>query len=137
MTPSAFRSASAVLSASRGTHRSATPPYSTPNELFQVWAAFTTILYFVIRSAFKRDPRNLQCRETMAGVLCINSLSGLESCEKYFLLSFVRKSHVFVPSELGDLALPFSGHANRKLSVRVKHNFVRQIPHRKCKARSE
>src|SRR6266404_6742403 len=57
--------------------------------------------------------------------------------EKYFLLSFVRKSHVFVPSELGDLALPFSGHANRKLSVRVKHNFVRQIPHRKCKARSE
>src|SRR5260221_1935393 len=49
--------------------------------------------------------------------------------EKYFLLSFVRKSHVFVPSELGDLAPPFSGHANRKFTVRATPKIFSLTPH--------
>src|SRR5258706_11567232 len=137
MTPSAFRSASAVLRASRCTPRSATPRYSSPNELFQVWAASTTTRYFVIRSAFQARSKNAAVSPDYGRGTLYQVASGLEFREKYFLLSLVRKSHVFVPSELGDLAPPFSGHANRKLSVRIQHKFVRQIPHRKCKARSE
>src|SRR6267378_2181564 len=86
MTPSAFRSASAVLSASRCTHRSATPRYSSPNELFQVWAAFTTTRYFVIRSAFQARSKNAAVSRDYGRGTLDQFASGLEFCEKHFLL---------------------------------------------------
>src|SRR6266403_5953287 len=109
MTPSAFRSVSSVLNASRCTHRSATPRYSSPNELFQVWAAFTTTRYFVIRSGFYARSKNAAVSRDYGRGTLYQFASGLEFCEKHFLLRFVQKSHLFVPSELETSRRHFPG----------------------------